>query len=199
MPSRSRPAPPPPRSPCREILWQCPSRPQSRASPADDHGPTARHICRSIFPRPRTCRSHAAPSARPSRRHCASHSISLVTGLPSAAMKRAVPGSDSIAVFGAMSIAAPLSQDQAFGLDHRAVEPQQSGAGLERRDHRFLSSSIRCLDAHPAIRCYDHRQIATGVPMSWQPSNDPVLGDPEILRRARTRHRAAHPRPRRRI
>ena len=35
--------------------------------------------------------------------------------------------------------------------------------------------------------------------MSWQPSNDPVLGDPEILRRARPHHRAAHPRSRRRI
>ena len=35
--------------------------------------------------------------------------------------------------------------------------------------------------------------------MSWLPSNDPVLGDPKILRRARSRHRAAHPRSRRRI
>ena len=60
----------------------------------------ARQTCRSIFPRPRTCRSHAAPNVRPSPPRCASRPSRSVTGLPSAVMKRAVPGSDSIAVFG---------------------------------------------------------------------------------------------------
>jgi hypothetical protein len=36
-------------------------------------------------------------------------------------------------------IAAPLSQDQALGFNHRPIDPHQSGAWLERRDHRLPS------------------------------------------------------------
>jgi len=43
-------------------------------------------------------------------------------------------------------ITAPWPQDQARGLDHRAIDPHQSGAWLKRRDHRFLILNT-CLDA----------------------------------------------------
>ena len=70
--SRSTPAPLRRHSPCREIPLRCPSRPQNPARPADSKGRRVRQTCRLLSPRPRTCRSHAAPNVPPSSRRCAS-------------------------------------------------------------------------------------------------------------------------------
>ena len=74
----------------------------------------------------------------------------VVTGLPSGVMKRAVPGSDSIAVFAAMSRSRHCRRIRRAVSMTGPSTLQQFGAGLERRDHRFpasVSMRTQCLSS----------------------------------------------------
>src|SRR5258708_3618865 len=96
--------------------------------------------------------------------------ISVVTGLPSAVMKRAVSGSLSIAELGAISLA---HHGRRISCSVSILGPVTSSSLAPG-----LSGGIIGRLPFPSLFCYDHTSKKQESTMSWQPSNDPVLGDP---------------------
>ena len=138
-PSRSTPAPLPPRNPCHGGRDRCPSRPRTLAIPA---GTTDRRDRYSDGFELFLDGEHAEAMQRPMPRYHGGVAPSADFGGDRVTVGRDVARGTGIGQHRRIRrnvAASPWPQDQACGLDNGAIDLQEFRAGLERRDNGFLA------------------------------------------------------------